>query len=103
MEHACPCTVSSSGKTRRSRRDGPDLFGYRLRDAGIFSRISDLLFVRTQMRGSLERSLNLAESMEARGFGRPGRTRMPQPAWTGVERAAVLGGLLLVLGAVLWV
>jgi energy-coupling factor transport system permease protein len=52
--------------------------------------------------GSLERSLNLAESMEARGFGRPGRTRVPQPAWTGVERAAVLGGLLLVLGAVLW-
>ena len=27
--------------------------------------------------GSLERSLNLAESMEARGFGRPGRTRAP--------------------------
>ena len=52
--------------------------------------------------GSLERSLNLAESMEARGFGRAGRTRVPQPAWTRVERAAVLGGLLLVLGAVLW-
>jgi uncharacterized membrane protein len=30
---------------------------YRVRDGGIFSRISDLLFVRTQMRGSLERSL----------------------------------------------
>ena len=29
--------------------------------------------------GSLERSLNLAESMEARGFGRPGRTRAPSP------------------------
>ena len=28
--------------------------------------------------GSLERSLNLAESMEARGFGRPGRTRAPR-------------------------
>jgi energy-coupling factor transport system permease protein len=52
--------------------------------------------------GSLERSLNLAESMEARGFGRPGRTRVPQPRWTGLERAAVLCGLLLVLGAVLW-
>jgi energy-coupling factor transport system permease protein len=52
--------------------------------------------------GSLERSLNLAESMEARGFGRPGRTRIPQPPWSPVERAAVLAGLLLVLGAVLW-
>src|ERR671922_164135 len=32
--------------------------------------------------GSLERSLNLAESMEARGFGRPGRTRAPSPPWS---------------------
>jgi energy-coupling factor transport system permease protein len=52
--------------------------------------------------GSLERSLNLAESMEARGFGRPGRTRVPQPPWSRVERAVVLAALLLVLGAVLW-
>jgi energy-coupling factor transport system permease protein len=52
--------------------------------------------------GSLERSLNLAESMEARGFGRPGRTGVPRPPWSLVERAAVLAGLLLVLGALLW-
>ncbi len=31
--------------------------------------------------GSLERGLNLAEAMEARGFGRPGRTRVPAPPW----------------------
>src|SRR5207302_682575 len=29
--------------------------------------------------GSLERGLNVAEAMEARGYGRPGRTRAPQP------------------------
>ena len=35
--------------------------------------------------GSLERGLNLAEAMEARGFGRPGRTRVPTPPWTVVD------------------
>ena len=29
--------------------------------------------------GSLERALNLAEAMEARGYGRPGGTRTPRP------------------------
>jgi energy-coupling factor transport system permease protein len=52
--------------------------------------------------GSLERSLNLAESMEARGFGRPGRTRAPQPAWRPIDRLAIVGSVLLVLGGVLW-
>jgi energy-coupling factor transport system permease protein len=46
--------------------------------------------------GSLERSLNLAEAMEARGFGRPGRTRVPAPPWTRLDRAA----LVLAVGAV---
>ena len=31
--------------------------------------------------GSLERGLELAEAMEARGYGRPARTRAPRPAW----------------------
>jgi len=52
--------------------------------------------------GSLERSLNLAESMEARGFGRPGRTRAPRTAWRPVDRVALLGAALLVIGGVLW-
>ena len=52
--------------------------------------------------GSLERSLNLAESMEARGFGRPGRTRAPRPAWRPVDRLALTGAVLLVVGGVLW-
>jgi energy-coupling factor transport system permease protein len=52
--------------------------------------------------GSLERSLNLAESMEARGFGRPGRTSVPRPAWTAWERLAVSGAVAVFVGALLW-
>lgn len=52
--------------------------------------------------GSLERSLNLAESMEARGFGRAGRTRVPAPAWTAVDRLAIAAAVLVVIGGVLW-
>lgn len=53
--------------------------------------------------GSLERAVNLAEAMEARGFGRPGATRMPGPSWRAADRVAVAGGLVLVTAAVLWV
>ena len=52
--------------------------------------------------GSLERALNLAESMEARGFGRPGRTRAPGPGWGKLDQLAAVAGALLVLGGVLW-
>lgn len=52
--------------------------------------------------GSLERSLNLAESMEARGFGRLGRTRAPSPAWTSLDRLVLAGAGLVVLGGALW-
>lgn len=51
--------------------------------------------------GSLERGLNLAEAMEARGFGRPGRTRAPTPPWTLVDKLAVVAAPLLAAGA-LW-
>jgi energy-coupling factor transport system permease protein len=52
--------------------------------------------------GSLERALNLAEAMEARGYGRLGATRSPKPSWGGRERLAlVLGALAVVVGA-LW-
>ncbi len=50
--------------------------------------------------GSLERGLNLAEAMEARGFGRRGRTRLPQAPWTRLDGAAVVGALGLIVGAV---
>jgi energy-coupling factor transport system permease protein len=52
--------------------------------------------------GSLERSLNLAESMEARGFGRAGRTRTPSAPWTSWNRTALAGAGLVVLAGVLW-
>jgi energy-coupling factor transport system permease protein len=52
--------------------------------------------------GSLERAFNLAEAMEARGFGRPGRTRAPSPAWSRLDRVALAGAPLLVMGGALW-
>lgn len=52
--------------------------------------------------GSLERAVTLAEAMEARGFGRPGSTRLPGAPWRAADRAALAGGLLLVVGTVLW-
>jgi energy-coupling factor transporter transmembrane protein EcfT len=51
--------------------------------------------------GSLERGLNLAEAMEARGFGRPGRTRTAPRPWRAVDLAAIAVALAAVaLGAV---
>jgi energy-coupling factor transport system permease protein len=52
--------------------------------------------------GSLERALNLAEAMEARGFGRPGRTRMPGRRWRGRDRAALVAGVVVVVLGALW-
>jgi len=51
--------------------------------------------------GSLERGLNLAEAMEARGFGRPGRTRVPPPRWSALDRLALATAPLVAIGA-LW-
>ena len=52
--------------------------------------------------GSLERSLNLAEAMEARGFGRAGATRMVQPSWGPLDRLAVAGAVLAIVTGALW-
>ena len=52
--------------------------------------------------GSLERSLNLAESMEARGFGRRGRTRAPSPPWTALDRLAIVAAVAVVAMGALW-
>lgn len=51
--------------------------------------------------GSLERGLNLAEAMEARGFGRPGATRAPSPRGR-FDRAALVAAAALVLAGALW-
>jgi energy-coupling factor transport system permease protein len=52
--------------------------------------------------GSLERGLNLAEAMEARGYGRPGRTRVRGSRWSSLDRLAVAGAGVLVAVGVLW-
>ncbi len=52
--------------------------------------------------GSLERALNLAEAMEARGYGRPGGTRTPRPGWNRLDRVALALGAASVAVGVLW-
>jgi energy-coupling factor transport system permease protein len=52
--------------------------------------------------GSLERGTSLAEAMEARGFGRPGRTRPPAEPWTSLDRAALVAAALMLTGGFLW-
>ena len=49
--------------------------------------------------GSLERGLNVAEAMEARGYGRPGRTSATRPGWTTLDHLAVAGSVLIVVVA----
>jgi energy-coupling factor transporter transmembrane protein EcfT len=52
--------------------------------------------------GSLERAVNLAEAMEARGFGRQSRTHAPGAPWTSWDRVALAGGAFLILAGALW-
>ena len=52
--------------------------------------------------GSLERGLNLAEAMEARGYGRAGRTRIPPPPWRRRDRLALVAAAALVVVGALW-
>ena len=52
--------------------------------------------------GSLERALNLAEAMEARGYGRPGATRALRPGWTARDRAALAAAVALIAIGALW-
>jgi energy-coupling factor transport system permease protein len=52
--------------------------------------------------GSLERAANLAEAMEARGYGRAGSTRAPRAAWTPLDRAAVVLAAVPIALGMLW-
>jgi len=52
--------------------------------------------------GSLERAANLAEAMEARGYGRDGHSRAPGARWSGSDRAAVCAAVFLVVAGALW-
>jgi energy-coupling factor transport system permease protein len=65
-------------------------------ELGPVRRLSPLLA------GSLERGLNLAEAMEARGYGRAGRTRAPQARWTLRDHAALAVAVGVVAAGVLW-
>jgi len=51
---------------------------------------------------SLERGLNLAEAMEARGYGRVGRTSVPRPLWRTRDTAAVALAMSIVIVGALW-
>jgi energy-coupling factor transport system permease protein len=51
---------------------------------------------------SLERGLNLAEAMEARGYGRPGRSSLPGPAWRVRDVAALVLAVVIVVAGALW-
>lgn len=52
--------------------------------------------------GTLERALNLAEAMEARGFGRPGATRSPVAPWRWSDGLALVAGGALVAAGAVW-
>ena len=77
-----------------------DAFAAALRGRGVELAAPRLLS--PLLAGSLERGLNVAEAMEARGYGRPGRTRAPRPPWTSADRAAVAGSVALVVVGALW-
>jgi energy-coupling factor transport system permease protein len=51
---------------------------------------------------SLERGLNLAEAMEARGYGRPGRSGLPTPPWRARDVTAVALAVAVVAAGALW-
>ena len=45
---------------------------------------------------------HLAEAMEARGYGRSGRTRAPRPPWTHLDRLALGVAVAIVVVGALW-
>jgi energy-coupling factor transport system permease protein len=51
---------------------------------------------------ALERGLNLAEAMEARGYGRAGRTSVPRPRWRVLDAVFVALAVAIVAAGALW-
>jgi energy-coupling factor transport system permease protein len=51
---------------------------------------------------SLERGVNLAEAMEARGYGGSRRTRVPPPPWRLADRLVLAASVGLVVVGALW-
>jgi energy-coupling factor transport system permease protein len=60
------------------------------------------LLVSPLVAGSLERGVNLAEAMEARGYGRSGRTSTPVPGRRVADLLATTAAVLLVTVGALW-
>jgi energy-coupling factor transport system permease protein len=83
-------------------RDGRGLLealrgrGVEVRGVGGHARLLSPLLA-----GSLERGLNLAEAMEARGYGRPGATRAPSVR-RPLDRPALVAAVVLVAAGALW-
>jgi energy-coupling factor transport system permease protein len=78
-------------------RDARDL-REALRGRGV--RLGPMQQLSPLLAGSLERGLNVAEAMEARGYGRAGRTRAPRPGWSTLDRATLVLACAVVVGAV---
>jgi energy-coupling factor transport system permease protein len=77
-------------------RDARDL---RLALRGRRAEFGPMRLLSPLVAGSLERGLNVAEAMEARGYGRPGRTSATRPGWTTLDHLAVAGSVLIVVVA----
>jgi energy-coupling factor transport system permease protein len=71
--------------------------GVRLHGARGYARLLSPL-----VSGSLERATNLAEAMEARGFGHGRRSRAPGPSWSALDRLAVGAAVVLLAVGALW-
>ena len=80
-------------------RDARDL-RLALRGRGV--ELSAMRQLSPLLAGSLERGLNLAEAMEARGYGRSDRTRAPRSPWNWLDRLALVGSVLIVVVAASW-
>jgi energy-coupling factor transport system permease protein len=80
-------------------RDARDL-QLSLRGRGVHA--SPMRLMSPLLAGSLERGLNLAEAMEARGYGAGERTHAPRPPWRNLDRAALVGSVALIAVGALW-
>jgi len=71
--------------------------GVRVAGARGYARLASPL-----LSGSLERGLNLAEAMEARGYGRAGATRAPRAPLDRLDVAALAAAVAIALAGKLW-
>jgi energy-coupling factor transport system permease protein len=80
-------------------RDARDL---RLALRGRQVQLGPVKLLSPLLAGSLERGLNLAEAMEARGYGRAGATRAPRSPWRARDRIALAAAPVIVVIGALW-